>query len=160
MLAYTVNTSEGGDDALANLRRSLEDKIVPELKAITGVNSVTVAGGGTKEVRITFSEKKLSDNNLTSSGIINTLQANNISFPTGDVTNAGQSIPVRVTNQFTTVDDLKNVVVRAATKGGTTGAQPQGQGQPPAQSTGLPCPAVKLGDVADVALVNAGGESR
>ncbi|MEP6775450.1 MAG: efflux RND transporter permease subunit, partial [Chloroflexota bacterium] len=160
VLAYTVNTSEGGDDALANLRRSLEDKVVPELKAITGVNSVTVAGGGTKEVRITFSEKKLSDNNLTSSAIISTLQANNISFPTGDVTNAGQSIPVRVTNQFTTVDDLKNVMVRAATKGGTTGAQPQGQGQPPAQNTPAPTrPAVKLSDVADVALVNAGGDS-
>jgi HAE1 family hydrophobic/amphiphilic exporter-1 len=157
VLAYTVNTNEGGEDALANLRRSLEDKVVPELKAITGVNSVTVAGGGTKEVQITFSEDKLSKNNLTSAAIISLLQANNISFPTGDVTNGGQSIPVRVTNQFATVDDLKNVVVRAATQPSASGAQGQGQG---AQSTPAPArPAVKLGDVADVALVNAGGDS-
>src|SRR5215203_4486428 len=36
VIAYTINTSEVGEDALSNLRRVLEEKIAPELKAIPG----------------------------------------------------------------------------------------------------------------------------
>jgi hydrophobic/amphiphilic exporter-1 (mainly G- bacteria), HAE1 family len=203
VLAYTVNTQDEGEDALSDLRRALEDKVVPDLKAIPGVNSVSVAGGGTKEVQITFNEEELTKNGLTSSGVTGVLQANNISFPTGDITDNGQSIPVRVTNQFTTLDDLRSLVVRpampkpAATgagagagsgsgtapgatqpitntgsgSGAAPGATQPGATQPitntgagtsaapTAQATPQMLAAVKLSDVADVDLVNAGGES-
>jgi multidrug efflux pump subunit AcrB len=48
VLAYTVNTSDTSTDALANLRRDIDKTLVPELKAIHGVSSVVVAGGGNK----------------------------------------------------------------------------------------------------------------
>ncbi len=165
VLAYTVNTSEAGEDALANLRRALEDKLVPELKAIQGVNSVSLSGGGTREVQVTFSDKKLTDNGLTSSGVIGVLQANNISFPTGEVVKDGQTFPVRVTNQFTSVDDLKNVVVKpsvpkAATGTGAPGSQGNQQGSQGTQDNSSEMlPAVTLGEVADVALINSSGNS-
>lgn len=177
VLAYTINTRESGEDALANLRRDVEDKISPEIKAIAGVNSVVVAGGGDREVVITFDEKKLQQKGLTSSAITGILQANNISFPTGQVQNNGQSIPVRVVNQFATLDDLRNVVVRPAISastapaggtraGGTQGASggapagtapggsAAGQGAPAG-----PSPAVKLSDVATVQLASAAGQT-
>ncbi len=174
VLAYTINTNSQSADALATLRRSIEDNLVPDLKAIPGVNSVEVAGGGDKQVAITFDQAKLEKDNLTASSIIGILQANNISFPTGQIVTGGQSIPVRVGNQFTSVDDLKNVVVRPATSAGASGGASSGEaGQPTpgastggAQSQGRPQtggtqtqaqPAIKLGDVAGVALVDAGG---
>ncbi|MEO5952100.1 MAG: efflux RND transporter permease subunit, partial [Chloroflexia bacterium] len=166
VIAYTVNTSEKGDDALANLRRVLEDKLAPELKAIQGVNSVTIAGGGTREVEITFSDTKLRDKKLTSSGVIGILQANNISFPTGEVVKDGLVVPVRVSNQFTSVDDLKNLVVKPAVKGsegGSSGAATGGAPGAPGASGGatatVPADAVTLGQVADVALINASGST-
>lgn len=152
VIAYTVNTSETGADALANLRRVLEEKLLPELKAIQGVNSVSLSGGGTREVQITFSDTKLREKGLTSSGVIGVLQANNISFPTGEVVKNGVVVPVRVTNQFESVADLKNLVVKpavAASQGGGPG------GAPPTAASD----AVTLSQVADVALINAGGNS-
>lgn len=179
VLAYTINTKESGDEALANLRRDVEDKLSPEIKAIDGVNSVTVAGGGDREVVITFDGKKLQQKGLTASGITGILQANNISFPTGQVQNNGQTIPVRVINQFTTLDDLRNVVVRPAIASGTSatsgartgasaGAATDGaggaQGAPGGSATGqgaptAPAPAVKLSDVATVQLASAAGQT-
>ncbi len=169
VLAYTVNTKASGADALANLRRALEEKVSPELKAIGGVNSVVVSGGGDKQVIITFDEKKLQEKGLTSSAITGILQANNISFPTGQIVNNGQSIPVRVTNQFNKVEDLRNLVVRPAIPAGPpagAGAQAGGPGGAPggqaAQAQGAstgPAPAVKLGDVATVELTNTAGET-
>lgn len=187
VVAFTINTQEGGEDALANLRREVEDKIVPELKAINGVNSVTVAGSGQKQVVITFDAEKLRQNGLTASQITGVLQANNISFPTGQVVDNGQSIPVRVTNQFNAVEDLRDLVVRPAIpaqagagqgaagqgaggsaaggqaggqQGGAAGQGAGGQGgqAPPAQPTG-PIPAVTLGEVATVELKNAAGDT-
>ncbi len=177
VLAYTINTNDQSADALATLRRNIEDNLVPDLKAIPGVNSVEVAGGGDKQVAITFDQAKLEKDNLTASSIIGILQANNISFPTGQIVTGGQAIPVRVGNQFNSVDDLKNVVVRPATSAGASGAAQSGG--PPSGEAGQPAsgangggaqsqgrsqtgssqaqPALKLGDVAGVALVDAGG---
>src|SRR3954447_287788 len=126
VLAYTINTNDTSPDALVNLRHNLDDILVPQIKSITGVNNVNVAGGGTKEVNITFDEKKLQEKGLTASAVTGVLQANNISFPTGDVVTNNQSIPVRVVNEFTTVESLRNLVVRpeikCAAAGGATGA--------------------------------------
>lgn len=131
VLAYTINTKESGESALANLRRDVEDKLSPEIKAIDGVNSVVVSGGGDREVVITLDGKKLQQNGLTAQGITGVLQANNISFPTGQVQNNGQTIPVRVVNQFNSIDDLRNVVVRPAIP-----AAPAAQGGTQNTSTG------------------------
>ena len=58
---------------------------MPELKAIPGVNSVVLAGGGEKKVVITFDDKKLSDKGVTANSVTGLLQANNVSFPTGQI---------------------------------------------------------------------------
>src|SRR5262245_49244207 len=100
VVVYTVNTSDKTADALVNLRRDLEAKLVPELKAIPGVNSVVLAGGGEKKVVITFDDKKLSDKGVTANSVTGLLQANNVSFPAGQIVDNGQAIPVRVGNEF------------------------------------------------------------
>ena len=126
VIAYTINTPDQGPDALVNLRRDIEDKLVPDLKAVPGVNSVTVAGGGNKQVVITFDSQKLQKNGLQASTITGLLQANNISFPTGQITTNGQAIPVRVGNQFGSLDDLRNLVVRPEIPAGAGGASGAG----------------------------------
>ncbi|MDQ6692840.1 MAG: efflux RND transporter permease subunit, partial [Chloroflexota bacterium] len=137
VLAYTLNASSSAPDALAILRRDMEDKLVPELKAIPGVNSVVVAGGGTKQVLITLNDKKLRQESLTAAAITGLLQANNISFPTGQVVNNGQSIPVRVLNQISSLDDMRKLVVRAATTATPAGKPATGAATGSAASSGV-----------------------
>jgi HAE1 family hydrophobic/amphiphilic exporter-1 len=161
VLAYTINTDQEGEDALADLRGEIETQLVPELKAINGVNSVTVAGGGNKQVVITLDDKKLSEKGVTAQSITNLLQANNISFPTGEVVSGGQAVPVRVVNQFGSLADLRNMVVKPETKAAPAGNASPGAGAPPStggqgagQASGEAKPAVKLSDVATVKLAN------
>lgn len=158
VLAYTINTGQEGEDALADLRGEIESKLVPELKAINGVNSVTVAGGGNKQVVITLDDKKLSEKGVTAQSITNLLQANNISFPTGEVVSGGQAVPVRVVNQFGSLADLRNLVVKPETKAASSGNASSGAGAPGGQSAGQASgeakPAVKLSEVATVELEN------
>ncbi len=111
VLAYSLHTNDTGPDALYNLKKNVNAEIVPELQAIPGVNSVVVAGGGDRSVLITFDRQKLADSGITAAAITGILQANNISFPTGEIVDNNQSIPVRVTHQFENVDDLKTIIV-------------------------------------------------
>jgi HAE1 family hydrophobic/amphiphilic exporter-1 len=151
VLAYSIHTTETGPDALYNLKKNVNAEIVPELQAIPGVNNVVVAGGDERSVLITFDQQKLAANGLTAQAVTGILQANNLSFPTGEIITNNQSVPVRVTHQFETVDDLKQIVVgykmpamppgampggaTGAAPGGTTGGKAQGQPQTGAAAT-------------------------
>src|SRR5436190_488213 len=129
VVVYTVNTDDKTADALVNLRANLENKLVPELKAIAGVNSVVLAGGGDKKVVITFDDKKLSDKGVTANAVTGLLQANNVSFPAGQIVDSGQAIPVRVGNEFATVQELRDLVVKSATSGNSSSGGTQGGSQ-------------------------------
>ena len=190
VLAYSLNIQDGSNaDALYNLKLQVQQNLVPKLQAIPGVNNVVLSGGGDRSVVITFDPAKLAAAGLTASAVQGVLQANNLSFPTGDITTNNQSIPVRVTHQFASVDDLKSIVVGykmpagatgagsagaagampgAAGATGTTGAMPGATGAitgtTGTQPGGAPGPAaapqaVTLGDVSTVALQNAAGDS-
>src|SRR5438477_5065516 len=138
VLAYTINTNDKSEDALVNLRRDLNQKMVPDLKAIPGVNSVSLAGAGNKEVDITLDDKKLSQKGVTASSVTGLLQANNISFPTGGIVNGGQAIPVRVVNQFSSLQELRDLAVKPAggSSGGSSGGGSQAGGPPAGGASG------------------------
>ncbi|MFL5735127.1 MAG: efflux RND transporter permease subunit [Chloroflexia bacterium] len=179
VLAYTINTDSTNPDALFDLRRNLNEKVIPDLKAIPGVNSVSIAGAGSKQVAITLDTKKLSEKGVTASAVSGLLQANNISFPTGEIVNGGQAIPVRVTNQFASLQELRDLVIRPGGAGGppaggsqqpvggtqqaagggaqASGAQGSAQGGAAQGGSAAKSEPVKLSDVATVELVNAGG---
>jgi HAE1 family hydrophobic/amphiphilic exporter-1 len=149
VLAYSIHTTETGQDALYNLKKNVNAEIVPELQAIPGVNNVVVAGGDERNVVITFDQQKLAENGLTAQTVTGILQANNLSFPTGEIITNNQSIPVRVTHQFESVDDLKQIIVGykmpalppGVVPGGATGATgvpsvPSATGAAPGGTTG------------------------
>ncbi|HUS17560.1 MAG TPA: efflux RND transporter permease subunit [Chloroflexia bacterium] len=134
MVVYTLNTNESGADALSNLRRKATDVVLPEIQAIPGVNSASISGGSNKQILITLDEKKLAAKGLTAAQITGILQANNISFPTGTVVDNGQSIPVVVSHEFTSLDDLRKLVVGIEMPAGT--GAPSGLGGAPAGAGG------------------------
>ena len=137
VLAYSIHTTDTGPDALYNLKKNVNAEIVPELQAIPGVNNVVVAGGDERNVVVTFDQQKLAENGLTAQTVTGILQANNLSFPTGEIVTNNQSVPVRVTHQFESVDDLKQIIVgykMPAMPAGATGVVPGGA----AGATGFP----------------------
>ncbi|MBO0780611.1 MAG: efflux RND transporter permease subunit, partial [Ktedonobacteraceae bacterium] len=149
-----------------DLAVKLNKEVVPVLEGINGVGQVEVTGVRDQIVTVTLDLKKLQANGLSASQVQSVLQANNMTIPSGEVTNNGQTVAVRVSNTLNTLDDLKNLVVGMKTSassqqqipGQTGGNQttpggsqslPGGSQQLPTGPVAPPKP-VKLKDVATV----------
>ena len=88
--------------------------------------------------------RRLVEKGVTASQVTGVLQANNVSFPAGDIVDNGQSLPVRVTHQFDSIEALESVVVKPAAAKTATGAG-AGAGAGAPGSTGAPGDGLGLG---------------
>ncbi|GCE47875.1 HAE1 family hydrophobic/amphiphilic exporter-1 [Thermosporothrix hazakensis] len=135
------------------LALDLKQKVVPELQSIPDVARVEITGIREQIVTITLDMKKLAATGISQEQIQGALQANNLTLPAGSLDASGKSLPVRVGNTFTSINDIKNIIVgvRAAQMPPTTGIPGQESipGMTGTQMQTAPIP-VKLSDVATV----------
>ncbi|MEV4298867.1 efflux RND transporter permease subunit [Microbispora rosea] len=173
-----IAVGDGGD------QHAMVDKIekimVPELQSIEGVRDVTVSGASEQQVVITPDQGRLALLGLSAAAIPDLLRANGVSIPAGTLTEDGKSLTVQIGDPVRTVKDLENLYLTPAAPaagqgaaGGQSGgasagrAAGQGAGQGGAAGQGASASAataraaaarpkpVKLGDVADVKVVDA-----
>ncbi|GAA5530551.1 efflux RND transporter permease subunit [Herpetosiphon gulosus] len=105
-----VVASVSGEN-LSNVQAKVDGELIPALSAIPGVNNVAVTGGQQEKVLITLDPDKLKTENLTQAQVVQFLQANNIVFPVGSVTDEGRSLPLRITHKYSSTNEIENVVV-------------------------------------------------
>src|SRR5690349_18613417 len=122
IIASVASTSDTGLDDAA---RIAQDEIAPALLGIDGVAGVDVAGGEEQRVTITLDQAKLAANNVTVAQVTGVLAANNLTFPSGQITTDTTQIPVSTIGHIESVDQVKNMVVGVKTAvsaaGGATG---------------------------------------
>jgi HAE1 family hydrophobic/amphiphilic exporter-1 len=128
--AVLAVTSSQDQQALAD---RLDKTVVPALKTIDGVSQVTVNGVRDLRVTVTPDDKKLAAAGLTSASLTQALQAGGATVPAGSFDENGANRTVQVGGGYTSLQQIKDLVV---TGGTGTGA---GQAKP-----------VRLGDVATV----------
>ncbi|WP_318615953.1 efflux RND transporter permease subunit [Sporosarcina sp. YIM B06819] len=115
--------------------RKIAERLEKELRRTEGVASVTVSGKLVEEVRIILDPQKLESNGLAQVDIVQMLQGNNVSMPGEPIqTQGGKQLTTRIISTLTSISDIRSVIV---------GANP------------LTGDKVTIGDVADVALVEA-----
>jgi HAE1 family hydrophobic/amphiphilic exporter-1 len=151
-------------DGLARAAEITQNEIEPALLGLEGVGSVDVTGGEEQRVTITLDPEKMAANGITMAQITGVLAANNLTFPSGQVTTEGSRIPVSTIGHIGSVDEVKNLVVGVAMPVGAggapptpgTGAQPGASVAPvasaPAASPVQPKP-VTIGDLGTVEIV-------
>jgi len=105
-----VVASVSGEN-LSNVQARVDGELIPALSAIPGVNNVAVTGGQQEKVLVTIDPDKLKTENLTQAQVVQFLQANNIVFPVGSVTDEGRSLPLRITHKYSSTNEIENVVV-------------------------------------------------
>jgi multidrug efflux pump subunit AcrB len=105
-------------DAAENIKRSM-------LK-VPMVNKVDVIGKQAKRIHVEFSHERLAALGITPLAIAESLKSQNAMLPAGQVDTQGDRVMVRVSGQFASEDDIRNVPITA---GGRT---------------------IKLGDIATV----------
>ena len=154
----TMTLAVTSDEDQQDLAKVLEDKVVPELKAVDGVNQVTVTGERDRNVVITPDSGKLQDAGLTVQSIKSALTSNGSTLPGGSVNSDKKSLSIQIGGALTSVQQVKDLWLSAETGAGSaSGASGPGGAAAGTSSTtgstgsGSSSP-VQLGDVATVEL--------
>jgi HAE1 family hydrophobic/amphiphilic exporter-1 len=131
MIASIAATSADGLDTAADIART---EILPQVSSIEGVASADLTGGLETQVLITLDPDEAAAAGISVNQIVGVLQANNLTFPSGQLPSDGGKVPVSTTGAFTSVEQIRELVVGFS---------------PPADGQGAPSEVV-LEDVATV----------
>lgn len=91
------------------LRDTIDNEIVPRLQSATGVGSVTVQGGLTRQIQVNMKLDKLQAYGLIPSQLIGALQSANANLGLGSITAGTQDISLRAPSMLNSVQDIGNI---------------------------------------------------
>lgn len=117
-LASIENKNSNSKDELfdeANLKylRTLaEEKLKKDLESVPGVAAVKVSGGLEEEIQIEVDQGKLAQLKLTIQEVANRLRQENVNLAGGSLKEGSHQYLVRTLNQFKSVDEIRNVILR------------------------------------------------
>ncbi len=151
IIASIAATSETG---LADAAHIAQTEIVPALQGIDGVGSVDLTGGEVQRVLVTLDPAKLEANGITLSQITGVLAANNMTFPSGQVTADGSKIPVSTIGQITSIEQVTGLVVgyKRPAAAPAVSAAPAASGAPAPSASAAAPTKVTIGDLGTVEL--------
>ena len=99
------------DQDIPRLARTIRSDILPTINRVEGVARVDLIGEIKEQLVITVDPTEMSNLGLSLGQISNALAANNISFPAGSISEQGKSFPIRTTNEYSSLDQIRNLVV-------------------------------------------------
>lgn len=108
VLIYGVVSEKMG---VLELSENLEDNIKDRLERLEGVASVTIQGGGEREVQVRIEKTKLELYGLTQASIVSALGVNNINNSGGFIEEGAQEFSIRTVGEYQNIEDLKNTIL-------------------------------------------------
>ena len=103
-----------GDD-LAKLQIIGEDNIKPRLERLPGVASVTVSGGYENQVEVVVNQERLKGYGLTIDNLAQTLRAENLNLPGGEVKKGSQKLTIRTKGELQSLEEIKGLPISLPT---------------------------------------------
>jgi hydrophobic/amphiphilic exporter-1 (mainly G- bacteria), HAE1 family len=76
---------------------------------VDGVAGVDIVGGRTREVEVLVAQERLQAYGVTIDEIVNLIRAENVSVPSGRITEARADIPVRVVGEYGTIREIEEL---------------------------------------------------
>ncbi|MEI7605572.1 MAG: efflux RND transporter permease subunit [Chloroflexota bacterium] len=123
-----------GTTTLTELAALVDAELMPKMRAVSGVSSVDLSGGIEQQAYIKLDATKMNAAGVSMLQVQQIIQANNLTYPGGQLPTGGTLVPVSATGRYTSMAQLRNQIV-----GG--GASP----------LGVPY-VIRLRDVASVSL--------
>ncbi|WP_026566876.1 efflux RND transporter permease subunit [Bacillus sp. UNC41MFS5] len=149
--------------SLAELTKTAEEDIIPELEGIEGVSTVQISGQQVDEVQLKFNQSKLKQYGLSEDTVKNLIKASDVTIPLGLYTFKDTQKSVVIDGNVSTIKDLKAIKIPVIpTAGGTqqgAAASQQNQGQQAGITAGqvsqsaqasTAIPSVELKDIATI----------
>jgi HAE1 family hydrophobic/amphiphilic exporter-1 len=96
----------------------MKDNIQPRLSKLKGVGQITMIGGDEREIKINLDAEKVRSYGLSVMQVTNAIKSANLDFPTGKIENSKEQYIVRVAGKFTSIDELRNLIIAKSNQGG------------------------------------------
>jgi HAE1 family hydrophobic/amphiphilic exporter-1 len=96
----------------------IKDRIQPRISQIAGVAQVSLTGGEEREIKVNLNAQKVRAYGLSVLQIMQAVRNANMDFPTGKFKDADAQFVVRIAGKFTSVDDMRQLVVGRSRQGG------------------------------------------
>ncbi|SDL55013.1 efflux RND transporter permease subunit [Halarsenatibacter silvermanii] len=101
-----------GEGELVDVRRTLDNDVVPELERQPGVASVEILGGREREIQVELKPDRLKRHDIALFEVMEAIPAANLDLPGGDVTPAGrEELLVRTLGRFDNFAEIGSVPV-------------------------------------------------
>ncbi len=107
IITLSVNADMQGD----KLYDELNYRIKPALAKIDGVGEISLFGGAQREIQVNVNHSKLDNYNLSILQVVQAIQASNIDFPTGKISNTNSQTLLRMSSKYSSVADISNLVI-------------------------------------------------
>ncbi len=134
-----------GDSDIPSLQRLVNDVINPRISRVDGVSTIYTLGEVEEQIVISVDADKLEDLGLSMFQLSDAITQNNISLPAGSISARGAIYPVRTTNEFGSIQDIRELSVGfEQTDGGSQQPGPISGRRP-----------ITVADVAEVELTTA-----
>ncbi len=101
-----------GDLGLSRLRDVAERQVKKSLESTAGVAAVKVVGGREEQIRIEVDEKRLAELGIPITNVANVVEQANLNQASGSIYDLDSNYLVRVLNEFKSVDEIKNLIIR------------------------------------------------
>jgi len=109
-----LSTENTHPRALKKIRTFAEQEIKRQLETISGVAAVQLGGGLQQEIQVIFDQEKAARRGITAQSIVSRIQSENINMSAGRVYDGQQEYLVRTLNQFVSLKQLGNMIVKQA----------------------------------------------
>ena len=107
---------------LMELRRYADEDLKRKLEPVPGVAAVKVGGGLEDEIQVDIDQRKLAQLGLSLDNVVQRLQQENVNLSGGRLEEGTQRYLVRTVNQFTTVEQMREMLLTTAGGSGGSGA--------------------------------------
>ena len=124
IIRVALSSKAEGDELrqLSILRRYADDDLKKKLEPVLGVAAVKVGGGLEDEIQVLVDQQKLAQLNLPIATITQRLGQENINISGGRLEEGSQRYLVRTVNQFSTVDQIRELLVTTSSGGNDAAA--------------------------------------
>jgi len=95
-------------------KKIIEDNIVPRLSRVEGVGQTNVTGGRDREIRILLDPVALSEYRVSIQTLAAVVAANNVTNPSGYITQEKDETWLRLIGEFNRVEELENIMIPTA----------------------------------------------
>lgn len=106
------------EESYPNLRQILDDQLVTPLNRVPGVGAVNVEGGPIREIQVNVDPQRMSAYEVDISQIGQALGNENVVIPAGNLDVGQQQYNVRIDTEFTSIEEIGNIVVKNTPQGG------------------------------------------